>query len=73
MASFSLITNLAALQLPEDERLYPRWIAITGLLACVFLAFWVPVPIWAAGLGLIGVGLLWKTFLSPRWRRDVQS
>ena len=67
------ITNLAALQLPEDERLYPRWIAITGLLACVFLAFWVPVPIWAAGLGLIGVGLLWKTFLSPRWRRDVQS
>ncbi|SFO81583.1 APC family permease [Qipengyuania nanhaisediminis] len=62
------ITNFAALRLPEKERLYPRWIAITGLAACVFLAFWVPVPVWAAGLGLIAIGLLWKRVLPAFWR-----
>jgi hypothetical protein len=32
-----------------------------------FLAFWVPVPVWAAGLGLIGMGLLWKSFETTLW------
>lgn len=62
------ITNLAALQLTDEQRLYPRWIAVAGLAACVFLAFWVPVRIWASGLGLIAIGLLWKRFVPPFWR-----
>ncbi|WP_120716959.1 APC family permease [Tsuneonella amylolytica] len=62
------ITNLAALRLPEKERLYPRWVALTGLAACLFLAFWVPVSIWITGLCVIGIGLLWKRFLPPLWR-----
>lgn len=53
------ITNLAALALPPADRLYPRWIAWTGLAACLFLAFWVEVTIWLIGLGLIGLGLGW--------------
>ncbi|RIK35791.1 MAG: amino acid permease [Chloroflexi bacterium] len=53
------LTNLAALRLPPEERLYPRWIAWTGLAACLFLAFWVDWQIWLVGLGLIIVGLLW--------------
>lgn len=61
------ITNLAALRLPEEQRLYPKWIAVTGLAACLFLAFWVPVPIWTAGLSLIGLGLLWKQLASRMW------
>ena len=65
------ITNLAALRLPEAQRLYPRWIAATGLAACGFLAFWVPVPIWLAGIGLIGLGQLWQRVLSPIWRDRV--
>jgi basic amino acid/polyamine antiporter, APA family len=47
------ITNLAALSLPPEDRLYPRWVTIIGLIACLFLAFWVPITIWAVGLGLI--------------------
>ncbi|MBM0169505.1 APC family permease [Altererythrobacter sp. C41] len=62
------ITNLAALRLPDDQRLYPKWIAIAGLGACIFLAFWVPIPIWGAGLGLILVGLVWKRFAPVLWR-----
>jgi len=59
------ITNLAALRLPREQRLYPAWVAIAGLAACLFLAFWVPVEIWAVGLALIVVGLIWK-ILTPR-------
>lgn len=53
------ITNLAALRLGESDRLYPRVFAWCGLGACLFLAFWVEWRIWAVGLGLIAVGLVW--------------
>ena len=53
------ITNLAALRMPKDERLYPVVVPVLGLLACVFLAFWVEREIWLAGLALIAGGLLW--------------
>jgi basic amino acid/polyamine antiporter, APA family len=52
------ITNLAALRLPAGDRLYPRWIAAAGLVACLALAFWVDLEVWLAGLGLIAAGLL---------------
>jgi basic amino acid/polyamine antiporter, APA family len=53
------ITNLAALRLPKEKRLYSPLIAWAGLAACLFLAFWVERQIWLIGLGLIGAGLLW--------------
>lgn len=54
------ITNLAALRLPADLRLYPRWVAAAGAASCLGLAFWVEPRIWLAGLGLIAVGLVWR-------------
>jgi len=56
------ITNLAALYLPKEQRLYPNFIALTGLLSCLFLAFWVPLTIWLSGLLLIALGLIWHRF-----------
>lgn len=56
------ITNLAALYLPQEKRLYPNFIALTGLVSCLFLAFWVPFGIWVSGLLLLGFGLLWHLF-----------
>jgi basic amino acid/polyamine antiporter, APA family len=53
------LTNLAALRLPSESRLYPPFIAWTGLIACLALAFQVDRTTWLAGLGLILVGLLW--------------
>ncbi len=53
------LTNLAALRLPVEARLYPRGVPACGLVSCLGLAFWVDPPIWLAGLGLIAVGLLW--------------
>lgn len=53
------ITNLAAIRLNDDERLYPRLIPWLGLFSCLFLAFWVETVIWMVGLGLIATGLIW--------------
>ncbi|MEB3281849.1 MAG: APC family permease [Lyngbya sp.] len=54
------ITNLAALQIPPETRLYPKPIAVIGLVCCFFLAFWVEWQIWLVGLGLIALGWLWR-------------
>ena len=53
------LTNLAALRMPASERLYPRFVAVIGLVACLGLAFWVDLDVWLAGLALIAVGLGW--------------
>lgn len=53
------ITNFAALKLSPQERLYPKWIAILGILSCLFLAFWVESSIWQIGIALIIAGLIW--------------
>ncbi|TWU24381.1 putative amino acid permease YhdG [Novipirellula galeiformis] len=58
------ITNLAATRLSSDERLYPRFIPWIGLVACVFLAFWVEPLIWMIGLALIAIGLVWQQMSS---------
>jgi APA family basic amino acid/polyamine antiporter len=64
------LTNLAALRLPEESRLYPRWIPACGLLSCLGLAFWVEPPIWLAGLVLIGAGILWHNIAKSHSRKD---
>jgi APA family basic amino acid/polyamine antiporter len=58
--TYYAVTNLAALQLPNHERLYPKWLGWAGLASCVFLAFWVEQQIWLVGLALIVVGLIWR-------------
>lgn len=55
------ITNLSALLMPADLRLYPRWIPALGLFGCLFLAFWIEPTFWISGLLLLGVGLIWHT------------
>ena len=60
------ITNLAALKMPDELRRYPRWVAVFGLAACLFLAFQVDARTWQIGLGLILVGLGWHTVARGR-------
>ena len=53
------LTNLSALYIPNDGRLFPRWISVLGLVGCVSLAAFVPPRILAIGAGLIVAGALW--------------
>lgn len=53
------ITNMAAIKMSDEERRYPRAFAWLGLISCLFLAFWVELLVWATGLVLIAIGLIW--------------
>ncbi|TVR78568.1 MAG: amino acid permease [Chitinophagaceae bacterium] len=55
------ITNLSALQLPKEKRLYSKWIPVLGLISCLTLAFWIEPSIWLSGLALILAGAVWHT------------
>lgn len=59
------VTNAAALALPPDHRLYPRWIAWVGLIACGSLAWWVEPRAWITGSMLLAIGFV----LRWAWRR----
>lgn len=63
------LTNLAALRLPEESRLYPRWVPACGLVSCLGLVFWIEPVIWFAGLVLLGAGLLWHKMSGSRFRK----
>ena len=61
------ITNLAALFIPAEGRLFPKWVSVAGLVCCTGLAFFVEPRVWQAGLGLVALGLVWY-FVAKRLR-----
>lgn len=67
------LTNLAALRLPREQRLFPIVVPIFGLASCLFLAFWVDPSIWLIGLGLLVAGLAWKLAFNRRMAVDQPS
>lgn len=60
------ITNLSALRLSKQELLYPRWVSVAGLVACLTLAFFVELQIWLVGLGIALIGLVWHLYRRSR-------
>jgi len=64
------LTNLSALQLTEEERLFPRWVSIAGLVTCFFLTFWVSTQIYLVVLGLLAVGLAAKVLMNRIFATD---
>jgi len=63
------ITNLAALRLPREHRLYPPFIAWAGLAGCLSLAFFLPRSIWIPGFFVILGGLAWHWLAPKFWSR----
>ena len=53
------LTNAAALRLPAELRILPRWLAWAGLASCSFLALFIDPAIWLLGAAVVGVGLGW--------------
>ncbi len=60
------VTNLCAIRLSPEERLYPVWISYLGLLSCLSLAFFVERQVLGTGLVLIAIGLCWKALASKK-------
>ncbi|MCC9606087.1 APC family permease [Blastopirellula sp. JC732] len=63
------LTNLAAIRLAPEERLYPAAFAWIGLAICLLLPFWVDRAVWQSGLALIAAGLVWH-FIAMRLRNS---
>jgi APA family basic amino acid/polyamine antiporter len=61
------ITNVAALRLSQNERLYGKVWGWIGLVACLALAFAIEWQVWSVGLGILGIGLVWH------WIRATQT
>ena len=64
------LTNLAALRIPAEARIVPRWVPVAGLIGCLGLAFWVEWRVWAVGLGMIAAGLVWQQVMRRLARRS---
>ncbi len=62
------ITNLAALFIPQEGRIFPRWISVAGLAGCLSLAAFVEPRVLAVGVAVIVLGALWH-LLAARIRR----
>lgn len=60
------ICNLAALRMPDDQRMFSKAFAVGGLIACLVLAFFVDWIIWVIGIAVIIVGLIFQ-FCVNRW------
>lgn len=53
------ITNLSAMRLPAEDRLYPWPIALAGLISCLGLAIWIEPLVWLWGALIAAAGLAW--------------
>lgn len=53
------LTNLCAMQLSIEERLYPAWISCAGFLGCLFLTFWIDGFVWLVGATVLSLGWCW--------------
>lgn len=60
------ITNLAALQVPAEQRFIPKFVSVLGLLSCFGLVFFIDWYVFAAGCAFIAVGLLWHRLRLPK-------
>ena len=52
------IANIAALRLSGSDKLYPKWVAVMGLLFCVVMAASLPFQIIVTGIGVLVSGFL---------------
>src|SRR5690606_32730308 len=60
------VANAAALTLAGAERRRPRWMAATGLVGCIVIAFSLPLASVAAGSACLVVGAMVYLFTSKR-------
>lgn len=70
-ASFTIllyysITNLAALRMRPEDRLYPNWVPVLGLISCLLLAVTLPLRVIISGLILLVVGFILRWLFRRR-------
>jgi basic amino acid/polyamine antiporter, APA family len=67
------IANASAFTQPANERRWPRWLNILGLVGCLVLAAALPIGSVLAGLALLAIGLLGRLIVLRRRRRSADA
>ncbi|MEX2591726.1 MAG: amino acid permease [Anditalea sp.] len=57
------ITNIAALNQPQNEQIYGKAIPILGLMGCLAMSVSLPINVILTGIGLLIVGFILRVFL----------
>jgi APA family basic amino acid/polyamine antiporter len=57
------ITNIAALKQAKQDRLYPNWVPVLGLIGCLAMAFSLSVKVMLSGFILLIVGFIFRAAL----------
>jgi basic amino acid/polyamine antiporter, APA family len=68
--TYYAITNASALTLTAEQRRWPRWVAVAGLIGCITLTLALPWRELAAGAAVLAVGALVRLTTAGR---DVAS
>jgi APA family basic amino acid/polyamine antiporter len=66
---YYVVANLCALRLAEDQRMFPRVLAVAGLVGCLLLAFALAPEDVGIGLAILLVGLVFRTLRLGVMRR----
>jgi APA family basic amino acid/polyamine antiporter len=64
------VANLSALRLPQRQRMFPRWLAVAGLIGCVGLAFALAPQEVSIGLAVLLAGIAFRSMRLGAIRRD---
>lgn len=69
------VANLSALRLPRQQRMFPRWLAVAGLIGCVGLAFALAPEEVGIGLAILVAGIAFRSLRlsAVRWGREKQE
>ncbi len=63
------VTNLSALRLPKQQRTFPRWLAVAGLIGCLGLAFSLAPQEIGIGLAILLIGVIFRSVRLSTMRR----
>ena len=65
---YYLVANLSAFTQPSDQRRFPRWLQVIGVVGCAVLVVTLPWTSVLVGIGVLGAGIV---FRAVRLRRGV--
>lgn len=66
------IANAAALTLKDEERLWPKWISILGLISCLVIAFSLPLKSITGGILLFVIGIICYWISHKKMHKEAQ-
>jgi len=66
---YYFVANASAVTQPREQRRFPRWLAVIGMVGCLVLVATLPVPSIVAGVVVLAVGVAYRAAVQLARRR----